>query len=103
MESLNDRLARARVADIRGAYAKTFDWLFDTATVTFATWLQQTASASSQIYWIQGKPGSGKSTLMKFGMRDPRFTELLYSPNILGAARVSLFKTLLNGTSTHMP
>lgn len=51
--------------------------MFDPATVTFATWLQQTAWASSQIYWIQGKPGSGKSTLMKFGMRDPRFTELL--------------------------
>ena len=31
------------------------------------------------MYWIQGKPGSGKSTLMKFAMRDPRMTKLLAS------------------------
>ena len=33
--------------------------------------------AKKPIYWVQGKPGSGKSTLMKFAMRDSRTTEFL--------------------------
>ncbi|KAM0078407.1 hypothetical protein ACKRZS_009127 [Fusarium odoratissimum] len=34
----------------------------------FKTWL----TSDQLIYWISGKPGSGKSTLMKFLLRDPR-------------------------------
>ncbi|EWG46946.1 hypothetical protein FVEG_07215 [Fusarium verticillioides 7600] len=34
----------------------------------FKTWL----TSDEPIYWISGKPGSGKSTLMKFLLRDPR-------------------------------
>ncbi|GKT94312.1 hypothetical protein Ct61P_12162 [Colletotrichum tofieldiae] len=50
------------------AHEKTFRWLFqppseDTAKwANFKEWLESDAS----LYWITGKPGSGKSTLMKF-------------------------------------
>ncbi|KAK4216919.1 hypothetical protein QBC37DRAFT_78006 [Rhypophila decipiens] len=36
----------------------------------FPCWLESTSSASN-LYWIQGKTGAGKSTLMKFIVTDP--------------------------------
>ncbi|KAH6987173.1 hypothetical protein EDB80DRAFT_898423 [Ilyonectria destructans] len=59
------------------AHPKTFDWLFTTQTnqdkpvnlpldaksMNFLQWLQ---SQNDTIFWITGKPASGKSTLMKF-------------------------------------
>ncbi|OAK96177.1 hypothetical protein IQ06DRAFT_296956 [Phaeosphaeriaceae sp. SRC1lsM3a] len=52
------------------AHRKTLVWLFGTPdaglrgndTTSFATWLQ----SDDKIYWISGRPGSGKSTLIKF-------------------------------------
>ncbi|OJD34129.1 ent-kaurene oxidase [Diplodia corticola] len=58
---------------IPNAYADTFEWIFRDEHVdehgqelkwsSFPAWLRQD---SRSIYWITGKPGSGKSTLMKF-------------------------------------
>jgi len=51
------------------AYAKTFQWIFASPGNTthrwnsFVGWLQ---GSTKDIYWITGKPGCGKSTLMKF-------------------------------------
>ena len=53
------------------AYADTFEWIFQqqkpgdrTAShPSFRSWLE---GDTQEIYWITGKPGSGKSTLMKF-------------------------------------
>jgi hypothetical protein len=45
--------------------------------VTFANWLDPTQDGARPIFWIQGKPGSGKSTLMKFAMNDRRMREFL--------------------------
>ena len=53
------------------AYEKTFTWIFQDRTdfkADFVTWLE----SGSQVYWITGKPGSGKSTLMKYICTDER-------------------------------
>lgn len=59
-------------ADIREeaipqAFENTFSWIYRTETdpqrSSFTAWLQ---SNKDEPYWITGKPGSGKSTLMKF-------------------------------------
>ncbi|KAK0370552.1 hypothetical protein CLIM01_12087 [Colletotrichum limetticola] len=52
-----------RQTEIPKAHQNTFEWIFrESATVGFSSWLQ----SSNGIFWITGKPGSGKSTLMKF-------------------------------------
>lgn len=52
-----------RANDILTRYDGTFDWIFDEGTGSpFPTWLQ----SDDGIFWVQGKPGAGKSTLMKF-------------------------------------
>ncbi|KAI2778896.1 hypothetical protein F4815DRAFT_227104 [Daldinia loculata] len=53
---------RARQQKIPDAHTRTFAWVFEGKPPGFIDWLQH----SSGIFWIQGKPGSGKSTLMKF-------------------------------------
>ena len=53
---------------IAEAHEKTFRWIFTEETndsqkwACFTDWLE----SDSQLYWITGKAGSGKSTLMKF-------------------------------------
>jgi energy-coupling factor transporter ATP-binding protein EcfA2 len=60
-----------RLSKIVEAHAKTFAWIFETSRLPFADprsqikfveWLH----SSGGVYWIAGKPGSGKSTLMKY-------------------------------------
>ena len=52
-------------------HARTFEWIFETPeklmqaknmTCEFSDWLKK----SNGIFWLAGKAGSGKSTLMKF-------------------------------------
>ena len=57
------------------SYKDTFQWLFDRDRVEFLSWLEN--SKNKSLLWICGKPGSGKSTLMKFAMRDRRTLEAL--------------------------
>ncbi|KAK0614387.1 hypothetical protein B0T14DRAFT_570326 [Immersiella caudata] len=68
-----------READIPKNHAETFEWIFRKPLQSddggplwsdFAQWLE---GDSQDIYWITGKPGSGKSTLVKFASNDPRF------------------------------
>src|SRR5438128_492760 len=53
-----------RHKNIEQAHSETFTWIFDPANrgATFVNWLTR----GSGTYWVQGKAGSGKSTLMKF-------------------------------------
>jgi hypothetical protein len=64
---------------IRRAHEQTLSWLFgdveQRSPATFDEWL----SSEDDLYWISGKPGSGKSTLMKYLCEHPRTTELLNS------------------------
>lgn len=66
----NDRHGR-----IPRAHEETFQWIFARQSElngksfhSFADWLE----SEKNLYWITGKPGSGKSTLMKFIITDPR-------------------------------
>ncbi|OTB12976.1 hypothetical protein K445DRAFT_320477 [Daldinia sp. EC12] len=52
----------ARHTNIPEAHARTFAWVFERRPPEFVNWLE----GIDGIFWIQGKPGSGKSTLMKF-------------------------------------
>ncbi|KAK6088557.1 Pro-kumamolisin [Seiridium cupressi] len=111
----------SREAEICPAYRKTYEWIFDGAGMTergaadYTTWLKSNNGAN--IYWITGKAGSGKSTLMKFIFQNPRTKQILQngdwgkSHNItivpfcfwnpgsqMQKSREGLLRTLLYGT-----
>ncbi|TRX91134.1 hypothetical protein FHL15_007922 [Xylaria flabelliformis] len=62
-----------RELKIRRAHAKTFEWVFrdvlpdGSSRLGFKDWLR----SGDGIFWIRGKAGSGKSTLMKFISHHP--------------------------------
>jgi hypothetical protein len=66
--SLRFELIKQRQSNVKHAHAKTLEWIFsDCATNTrprapLLNWMK----TQNGIFWIQGKAGSGKSTLMKF-------------------------------------
>ncbi|KAF4545181.1 Small s protein [Lasiodiplodia theobromae] len=53
-----------RRTTITAAHTHTFEWMFDSKSADsgFCNWLEH----QSGVFWISGKAGSGKSTLMKF-------------------------------------
>jgi len=54
----------SREKAISKAYESTYDWIFDpNGSTCFTAWMEEN---QSQLYWITGKAGSGKSTLMKY-------------------------------------
>jgi len=68
------------------AHAKTFEWIFqtpptndvgETTWTSFQDWLRGPGQPTNNVYWITGKPGAGKSTLVKFIIEDPRTKSLL--------------------------
>ncbi|KAL8650778.1 MAG: hypothetical protein Q9226_005002 [Calogaya cf. arnoldii] len=77
LESLWFSDMNLRANDISASYPATFEWMFDATTKrpwgSFTRWLE----GGDRMYWIQGKAGSGKSTLMKFVANDPRTRDLL--------------------------
>ncbi|KAH6640664.1 hypothetical protein F5144DRAFT_105787 [Chaetomium tenue] len=62
-----------RVEQIEDPFQDTFKWIFDLPV--FSNWLQE----GSELFWIHGKPGSGKSTLMKHIFRSKQTWELLHN------------------------
>ena len=60
---------------VEETYRNTYSWLFD-GRVGFEDWLRL-PSSTNPIYWIQGKPGSGKSTLMKYALKHKTTKKLL--------------------------
>jgi hypothetical protein len=71
-----------RSKSISDAYSTTFEWIFqdhsqaqkEASWDSLTEWLQR---ENSSIYWITGKAGSGKSTLMKFLCDNPRLSKLV--------------------------
>ncbi|KAH9212730.1 hypothetical protein DL95DRAFT_340078, partial [Leptodontidium sp. 2 PMI_412] len=51
----------SRHESIMDAHRDTFKWIYDATVSGFSSWLR----TQDGIFWISGKPGSGKSTLMK--------------------------------------
>lgn len=79
LNCLRFREMAAREATVTDAYHQTFEWIYDEpqgGTLrwdSFIKWLRY----GSGLYWINGKAGSGKSTLMKFIKGHPStFTHL---------------------------
>lgn len=62
LQSLYFRQIGERRDTIPRAHMKTYDWVFESDAINFGQWLEQ---ADAHLYWIAGKAGSGKSTLMK--------------------------------------
>lgn len=62
-----------RESAVPKAHEQTFQWALASTKSTLPDWLR----SGSGIYWIEGKAGSGKSTLMKFLQRDDRTTSML--------------------------
>ncbi|KAH6717476.1 hypothetical protein BKA61DRAFT_476598, partial [Leptodontidium sp. MPI-SDFR-AT-0119] len=70
-----------RYEDIAEAHKQTLQWIYERPDLKFVEWLE----AGTGVFWITGKAGSGKSTLMKY--QYPRTTEMLPKdiPNTLVA------------------
>lgn len=74
---------KARYTRIANAHERTFNWLFqDSDTESerhthgrhFVSWLR----SGDGIFWVSGKPGSGKSTLMKWISSQKKTEEILF-------------------------
>lgn len=64
LASLNFKARPVRHDAIPEAYARTFHWIFQS---DLSRWLE----AGSGVFWVNGRAGSGKSTLMKFLADNP--------------------------------
>jgi hypothetical protein len=72
-----------RFNEISNPYPNTYAWIFNDGNMekdpanssnpNFANWL----GSNENMYWIAGRPGSGKSTIMKYISNNPRTIELL--------------------------
>ncbi|KAH8784376.1 hypothetical protein BGZ57DRAFT_757700 [Hyaloscypha finlandica] len=73
-ESLRFETMTNRYETISEAHQRTFEWIFrdpEEEDLPWSSFIDWTESGSG-IYWINGKAGSGKSTLMRFIVDDPR-------------------------------
>ncbi|KAI1074091.1 hypothetical protein F5B20DRAFT_586621 [Whalleya microplaca] len=77
LESLNVPSMNMGRERIQEAHKNTLQWVFEDSqehrSSNFAQWLKQDRG----IFWISGKPGSGKSTLVKFLQSHPRTKQTL--------------------------
>ncbi|KAI9680269.1 MAG: hypothetical protein M1822_007268 [Bathelium mastoideum] len=82
-KKLVERLRFEEIQDrhdqVAQAHKETFRWIFEDPAKTGKPWSDFTAwlENGESLYWITGKPASGKSTLMKFVYHDSRTLELL--------------------------
>ncbi|KAM5341543.1 hypothetical protein ACJ41O_014574 [Fusarium nematophilum] len=79
LDSLSYKSMHDRENQVTEAHSQTLEWIFDNSPLpqplrgsfrdSFISWLKTTDLGP--IYWITGKPGSGKSTLMRFLSQHP--------------------------------
>jgi hypothetical protein len=75
LASLKTNAMNERENQIEPAQPHTFEWVFNNPAAGFQDWME----SNGQIFWIKGKPGSGKSTLMKYILSDERTRRALSS------------------------
>jgi hypothetical protein len=68
LQFLDDPATSLRLRQVEPACERTFDWLFTNEDLGFHEWLREGCG----LYWIRGKPASGKSTLMRFARENRR-------------------------------
>ncbi|KAI4684295.1 uncharacterized protein J4E84_006283 [Alternaria hordeiaustralica] len=78
LAALQYRGLQSRFSDTAIAHHETYEWIFkapeeDRRWSNFAEWLR----SGNSLYWISGKAGSGKSTLMKYICSNSETTQLL--------------------------
>lgn len=72
LKSLSFPEIYSRYYKITEAESETFEWIYTRDKTkpnlwsNFSEWLANNDPKQQQVYWISGKPGSGKSTLMRF-------------------------------------
>ncbi|EEU41425.1 uncharacterized protein NECHADRAFT_83494 [Fusarium vanettenii 77-13-4] len=62
LQSLYFDKIKDRQTEIKDHHKNTFEWILASEDTPFSQWLMD----DTDLFWIKGKPGSGKSTLMKF-------------------------------------
>ncbi|KAF5528655.1 Ankyrin-1 [Colletotrichum aenigma] len=67
MESIYVEETASRISAIKTAYTTTCDWLL--SHPSYQHWLNPAQTTQHRgLFWISGKPGAGKSTIMKFAL-----------------------------------
>lgn len=83
LDSLHYPRMEERKLQVHDAQTGTLQWILDpasnppTRSDSLLNWLSS-SSETRRIYWISGKPGSGKSTLMRFLDRTIKSSEHLF-------------------------
>ena len=77
-ESLRFPEIALRRDNIEVAYNETFEWIFRDSASPFVRWLRN----GFDIFWISGKAGSGKSTLMKYLSTHPGTLQILQTSSV---------------------
>lgn len=122
LDALHFRAISSRRSAIPKAHKNTFQWIYrdpeacDKPWENFSRWLR----SGQGIYFVNGKAGSGKSTLMKFLQGDPRTGEALsqwangselivasfffwYAGTSLQKSQAGLLRSLLHDVLTKRP
>lgn len=66
LKSLDFQTLKIRLERIPVAYAKTFDWIFNPGNAESSPEFYEWLRSENGVYWMSGKAGSGKSTMMKY-------------------------------------
>ncbi|KAH7364377.1 hypothetical protein BKA65DRAFT_546261 [Rhexocercosporidium sp. MPI-PUGE-AT-0058] len=80
IESLAYPMQQDRFEGIHEAYMRTFDWVWlnhHEHSISVRHDLTRWLKEGNGLFWISGKPGSGKSTFMKYISRDPKTMQYL--------------------------
>ncbi|KAK5098806.1 hypothetical protein LTS08_006184 [Lithohypha guttulata] len=77
----------SRYAQVEKSFGNSFSWLFENEGLGFSKWLKDDTS----LYWIRGKPASGKSTLMKMAYSHPRTQAILKNSDCRRAGAAFFF------------
>ncbi|KAK4077032.1 uncharacterized protein Triagg1_3999 [Trichoderma aggressivum f. europaeum] len=74
IQSLRVHERDERLQQIDESAGCSFEWAFDDSSIGLKKWLQK----GDGLYWVSGRPASGKSTFMKFLYHDKRTSQLLH-------------------------
>ncbi|KAL4803808.1 hypothetical protein BDV18DRAFT_162817 [Aspergillus unguis] len=111
LDSLNFDQLDSRHNSIRRAHLKTCRWLL--STQEYKAWLDEDQLDQHHgVFWIKGKPGAGKSTLMKFAFaqataswKDRTVISFFFNArgDILEKSVIGMYRSLLFQLFTAMP